>query len=121
VRPAWVWQRKRESTFEIVLAIANRGVSGVPGKLWLKLTSIDGRVQLSGSLDAGQPYGGGIREASFLLPRGFTGALHLSAAIEIRPGKIKPVKWACEQPINPDGSITINMKPESDAFWRKGV
>jgi len=30
VRPSWIWQRKRYGTSEIVLAIANDGVSGVP-------------------------------------------------------------------------------------------
>ncbi|MBV9764128.1 MAG: hypothetical protein JOZ48_04710 [Acidobacteriaceae bacterium] len=121
LRPAWVWQRKRQSTFEVLVAIANRGVSGVPGRLWLKLESPGGRVELRGSLDRGQPYGGGVREASFLLPRGFAGRLRLSAQIEIRSGRINRVAWACEQPVNSDGSITIDIKPESDPGWRKGV
>lgn len=121
LRPAWTWQRKRQGAFEIIVAVANRGVSGVPGTLWLHLENRDRRLQLRGSLDRGQPYGGAIREASFLLPHGFADRVHLSAKIEIRPGVMKPVAWACEQPLNSDGSIAIDMKPENDPGWRKGV
>jgi len=121
VRPAWIWQRKRQGTFEIIVAIANRGVSGVPGTLWLELRSKDGRMHLRGSLDRGQPYGAGVREAAFLLPHGLQGPVYLSAGIELRPGVIKPVAWACEQPVNTDGSITIELKPENDPSWRKGI
>ena len=121
LRPAWVWQRKREGTFEVIVAISNRGVAGVPGVLWLQLDGMGDRLQLRGSLDRGQPFGGGIREASFLLPHGYTGALRLSASLEIRPGVLRPVAWACEQPVNADGSITIKLKPNDDPKWRKGV
>jgi hypothetical protein len=31
------------------------------------------------------------------------------------------VAWACEQPLNEDGSITLDLKPENDPGWRKGV
>ncbi len=33
IRPAWVWQRKRQGTMELVISISNRGVAGVPGVL----------------------------------------------------------------------------------------
>jgi hypothetical protein len=121
IRPSWVWQRKRNGTFELIVGISNRGVAGIPGVLWLQLDSPDKRLQLRGSLDRGQPCGGGIREASFILPQGYTGPLHLSARLEIRPGIMKPVAWACEQPVNSDSSITIEVKLESDRGWRKGV
>jgi hypothetical protein len=121
VRPAWVWQRKRYGTFELIVCVANRGVAGVPGVLWLQVESPDHTLKLEGSLDAGHPYGGGIRQASFLLPKGYGGKLQLSAQIEIRPGVKKPVAWACEQPLNADGSITLELKPDNDPRWRKGV
>lgn len=121
LRPAWIWQRKRAGSFELIVAVANRGVSGVPGRLWLHLSSPDKQFALRGSLDAGQPHGGGIREAAFRLPPGFSGCLYLSAQIELRPGVRKPVAWACEQPLNPDGTISINLRPQNDPHWRKGV
>jgi hypothetical protein len=121
VRPAWVWQRKRYGTFEIVVCVANRGVAGVPGVLWLQLESPDGKLVMRGALDAGQPYGGGIRQASFLLPKGYGGRVHLSVQLEVRPGVKKPVAWACEQPVRPDGSLAVDLKDEKDRGWRKGV
>jgi hypothetical protein len=121
VRPSWVWQRKRNGSFELIIAVSNAGLAGVPGVLWLELSSPDKRLQLHGSLDPGQPYGGGTREASFILPRRYTGPIWLSAKLEIRPGVMKPIAWACEQPLNPDGSITLDVKPENDRGWRKGV
>ncbi len=121
LRPAWVWQRKRYGTSELIVCLSNRGVAGVPGVLWLQVESPDGKLKLRGTLDAGHPVGGGLRQASFLLPQGYVGKVQLSAQIEIRPGVLKPVAWACEQPLNPDGSITVNLKAADDRGWRKGV
>jgi len=121
VRPAWVWQRKRFNTSELVVSIVNRGVAGVPGVLWLTLVSQDAGWKLRGALDPGQPHGGGIRECSFVLPSGFVGNANLSAQLELRPGVFKPIAWACDQQLNSDGSITINVKAHNDPNWRKGI
>ena len=121
LRPAWVWQRKRYGTSELVICIANRGVAGVPGVLWLRIESPDKTVSMEGAFDAGHPYGEALRQASFLLPKGYLGKINLSAQLEIRPGVKKAIAWACEQPVNEDGSITIELKPENDRGWRKGV
>jgi hypothetical protein len=115
LRPAWVWQRKRHGTMEIIVAISNRGVAGVPGVLWLHLESPDGKLKLRGALDPGQPHGGGIRQAAFLLPLGYVGNLHLSAQLEVRPGILRPVAWVCEQ------SAIVPVKGDNDPGWRKGV
>jgi hypothetical protein len=121
LRPSWVWQRKRYGTFEVIVCVNNRGAAGVPGVLWLHLESPDGKIKLRGALDAGHPRGGGLRQASFLLPQGSSGKLSLFAQLEIRPGVKKPIAWACEQPLNADGSISIELKDENDFGWRKGV
>ena len=121
LRPSWVWQRKRYDTFELIVCVSNRGAAGVPGILWLHLDSPDKKISLQGALDAGHPHGGGIRQASFLLPKGYSGNVFLSAQLEIRPGMKKPVAWACEQPVSPDGSLRVELKSESDPDWRKGV
>jgi len=121
LRPSWVWQRKRYDTFEVIVCVNNQGVSGVPGVLWLHLDSPDNKVSLKGALDPGHPHGGGLRQGSFLIPKGYLGRLNLSAQLEIRPGVMRPVAWACEQPVNPDGSITIELKDANDRGWRKGV
>jgi hypothetical protein len=121
LRPSWIWQRKRYGTAELIICISNRGVAGVPGVLWLHLEGADQKLRMQGALDAGHPHGGGIRLSSFLLPKGYLGDVKLSAHLEIRPGVKRPVAWACEQPVNVDGSIKIALKSDSDPGWRKGV
>jgi len=69
LRPSWVWQRKRYGTSELIVCLSNRGVSGVPGVLWLQLESPDQKLKLRGALDAGQPYGGGLRQLPFCFPQ----------------------------------------------------
>jgi hypothetical protein len=61
------------------------------------------------------------KEYAGLLPKEYAGKLNLSAQLEIRPGTMRPVAWACEQPLNPDGSINIELKNANDHGWRKGV
>ena len=85
LRPSWVWQRKRYDTFEVIVCIGNRGVAGVPGVLWLHLESPDGEVDCAALLIAGHPHGGGLRQASFLLPKGYAGKLNLSAQLGDSP------------------------------------
>ena len=121
LRPSWVWQRKRSGTSELVISVSNRGVASVPGVLWLQIASPDGNFKLKGSLDPGYPLAGGLRLGSFLLPAGYTGKVKLSAELELRPGVLKPIAWACEQPVDPDGSISIEVKSMNDPKWRKSV
>ena len=121
VRPSWVWQRKRYGTSEVIVGVANDGVAGVPGALRLTLESDDGKVRLSGSLDAGHPHGGNLREASFVVPREATERrFRLRTELETH-GVRRPVHWACEQPLEPDGSFLIELKPFDAPGWRKGV
>ena len=121
LRPSWVWQRKRFGTSELVVAISNRGAASVPGILWLQIANSDGGFKLRGSLDPGYPHGGGIRLGSFKLPMGYAGKILLSAEIEMRPGVLKPVAWATEQAVGPDGSIVLDVKTMNDPKWRKAI
>ena len=122
VRPSWIWQRKRYGTDEIIVAVSNDGVAGVPGVLRLYLESPDGKIQLGGSLDAGHPHAGKIRQASFLLPKDSDGmTLKIRAEIETKGGIRRPVNWATAQPANPDGSISFQLLRSNDPKWRKGV
>ena len=122
VRPAWIWQRKRYETDEIIVAVSNDGVAGVPGVLRLHVESVDGKLQLSGSLDAGHPHAGKIRQASFLLPKNSDGLkLKIRAEIETKGGIRRPVNWATAQRANSDGSIDVQLLKRDDPKWRKGV
>ncbi len=122
VRPSWVWQRKRYGTSELVIAFANDGVAGIPGVLRVCAETPDGKVRVGGSLDAGHPYGGRLRQASFVLPKGLEGQqVNLRAELETRGGIRRPVRWACAQRLNPDGSLPVRLKPFGDQDWRKNV
>jgi hypothetical protein len=121
VRPSWVWQRKRYGTAELVIAVANDGVAGVPGVLRVYVETPDGQVRVGGGLDAGHPCPGRIRLASFVLPPGLDGRqVVLRAELETK-GVRRPVRWACAQPLNADGSLAVRLKRHDDNGWRKGV
>jgi len=121
VRPSLIWQRKRYGTMELILGIANDGMAGVPGVLGIYAESLDGKIKVGGNLDAGEPRAGQIRQASLILPKGMDGQqVVLRAELEVK-GVRRPVRWACRQPTNPDGSLTIRLKKGSDSDWRKGV
>ncbi|MFN2531371.1 MAG: hypothetical protein ABR555_08745 [Pyrinomonadaceae bacterium] len=121
VRPSWIWQRRRYGTDELIVAVTNDGVAGVPGLLRLYVESIDEKVKIGGALDAGQPYAGKVRQASFLLPKGSDGQkMRIRAEIETK-GIRRPVQWATSQPTNSDGSITFQLLRHDDQKWRKGV
>lgn len=121
VRPSLIWQRKRYDTMELILGVVNDGVAGVPGVLGIYAESMDGRVRAGGNLDAGQPHAGQLRQVSIILPKGMDGQqVKLRAELEVKSVK-RPVRWACEHPTNPDGSLTIRLKNGSDSGWRKGV
>jgi hypothetical protein len=121
VRPSWVWQRRREGATELVVALANDGVAGVPGVLRVHAETPDGAVRVGGGLDAGHPHGGRLRQASFRLPRALEGGMvRLRAEIETR-GVRRPVRWACAQPVNADGSLDVRLLAADDPKWRKGI
>jgi len=121
VRPSIIWQRKRYDTMELILGIVNDGVAGVPGILGIYAETADGRVKVGGNLDAGQPIAGKLRQASIILPKDMDGQqIVLRAEIEVK-GVRRPVRWACHERTNPDGSLTIRLKKGSDPDWKKGV
>jgi hypothetical protein len=104
------------------VAFANDGVAGVPGVLRVDVKTPEGKLIAGGALDAGHPYGGKLRQGAFLLPRELEGhAVHLVAEIETKGGIRRPVRWACEQPLEADGAFRVEVKKQSDPDWRKGV
>jgi hypothetical protein len=122
VRPSWIWQRKRYGANELVFAFANDGVAGVPGLLRITLRNDAGQTVGSGCLDAGHPYGGKIRLAALPVPRELEGKpLFLSAELEGKGAIPRPVRWACQQPVESDGSLRFLVKSQGDPNWRKNV
>jgi len=119
VRPAWVYRRKRYGRIELIVVVKNDGVAGVPGSLKVWVENPKKKIKVGGSLDPGHPYAGKFRQASFLLPEGadYEGCT-LRAEIETK-GVVRPVKWATEQAINEDGTITIAPYGAGRMAWRK--
>jgi hypothetical protein len=91
----------------LIIGFANDGIAGVPGVLRVSVASEDGKVSAEGSLDAGYPLPGKVRQAKFPLPKGTNWkGLRLRAEIEVK-GQRYPVRWACRQGVNADGSLTL--------------
>jgi hypothetical protein len=115
VRPSFIWQYQEGETQGLIIGFANDGIAGVPGALRVHMTSDDGKVNVGGSLDPGYPLPGRIRQAQFVLPPGNDWkGLHLRAEIEVK-GIRHPVRWACHQKLNSDGSLTLrpNLRESS--------
>jgi hypothetical protein len=107
VRPSFIWSYQDSGYEGLIIGFANDGIAGVPGVLRVTVESQDGRVLKSGCLDPGYPLPGKIRQAQFVLPQGTKWqGLKLKAEIEVK-GMRYPVRWACHQKLNDDGSLTL--------------
>jgi hypothetical protein len=107
VRPSFIWSYKDAGTLGLIVGFANDGIAGVPGVLRVTVESQDGKVLKSGCLDAGYPLPGKIRQAQFVLPNvSDWKGLKLRAEIEVK-GMRYPVRWACHQKLNDEGSLTL--------------
>ncbi len=107
VRPSWVWSYEEAGYPGLIIGFANDGIAAVPGVLRVSVASEDGKVRVEGSLDAGYPLPGKVRQAKLPLPKGTNWkGLRLRAEIEIK-GQRYPVRWACRQGLNADGSLML--------------
>jgi len=82
--------------------------------LRLTVFSEDGKIRVSGCVDAGYPKPVGVHQAMLVLPAGLKPeSLRLKAELEVK-GVLYPVRWACRQKLNDDGSLTLrhNYRPE---------
>jgi hypothetical protein len=122
IRPAWIWQRKRWGAMELIVAVANDGVAGIPGSLRLTVENTEVSFRQSGTLDRGHPHAGKVRQASFILPQGIGHAeLKLSVQLESKADVRRSIKWSCVQHLNADGSFPIQLKDANAPGWRKGI
>ena len=111
-RPSWIWHYEKEGFPRIILGLANDGISGVPGALRVYLKNDQGTVLAGGSLDAGFPLPGKVRQVELPLPKDTNWkALKLFAEIEVKSIRY-PVLWACREALNDDGSLSLrsNLK-----------
>ena len=107
VRPSWIYTYKEGGYPGLIIGFANDGIASVPGVLRISVLSADGKVLASGGLDAGYPLAGKVRQAKFALPKDAVWkGLRLKAEIEVK-GQRHPVRWACQQKLNDDGSLIL--------------
>ena len=107
VRPSWVWTYEERGEPGLIIGFTNDGIAGVPGALRVSVGTEFGQTLFAGSLDAGYPLPGHVRQAQFPLPKGSAWqGLRLKAEIEVK-GQMHPVRWACRQKVNADGSLTL--------------
>ncbi|MEA2064007.1 MAG: hypothetical protein U9P14_09945 [Gemmatimonadota bacterium] len=117
VRPAWIWQREHMNVPELVIGFANDGVAGVPGVLRVTVSSLNGRFTKTGCLDAGRPYGGQVRQANFFLPESMYGQKLKIRGELLTNGVARPLQWACAEKLNPDKSLTVQLKEKGKLVW----
>ena len=107
VRPSWIWNYEKEEHPGLVIGLVNDGVACVPGALRLTVFSEDRQSSVSGCVDPGYPMTRGVRQAMLPLPKGTDWkGLRLKAELEVK-GQRHPIAWACRQPLNADGSLTL--------------
>ena len=107
VRPSFIWSYEAEKNPGLIIGFANDGIAGIPGTLRVTVVSEDGKVNVSGCLDPGYPLPGKIRQAQFVLPKGTRWeGLKLRAELGVK-GLRYPVRWACRQKTNADGTLTL--------------
>jgi hypothetical protein len=114
IRPSFIWTFTRDGANGLVIGLANDGITPVPGVLRLTMFSGDSKVNVSGCVDPGFPKPTGVHQAMLMLPGGVQWqGLRLKAELEVK-GVRHPVRWACRQKVNADGSLTLrhNYKPD---------
>jgi hypothetical protein len=103
--------------------VKNDGAASPPGILRIYVSDREGSFKAGGGLDPGHPYPDSLRICRIVLPLNtrwkvekskdassggsFEFPLRLFAELEFY-GKRYPVRWACSEPLNEDGSITIS-------------
>lgn len=114
VRPSWVWTYEAGEDRGLVVGLVNDGIAGVPGVLRVSVLDAAGQVLTAGGLDAGYPLPHHVRQAKLALPKGTDWrGLCLKAEIEVK-GQRHPVRWACKQTLEPDGSLRLRPTPGID-------
>ena len=107
VRPSFIWSYEDNGSLGLIVGFANDGIAGVPGVLRVTVENEEGKPLNSGCLDAGSPLPGKVRQAQFVLSQGTKWqGLRLRAEIEVK-GMRYPMRWACHQKLNDDGSLTL--------------
>ena len=111
IRPAWIWIYGDPPHMGLIVGLSNDGISGIPGVIRLTALEQSGNPISSAKLDAGHPIPHQVRLARLELPEdvGWEGT-RLKAELIVKEMS-HPIRWACRESINPDGSITLTRNP----------
>jgi hypothetical protein len=112
IRPAWIWLYEGAPHMGLIVGLANDGISGVPGTVRLSLCDANGRPIADAVLEPGHPVPHQVRLARLELLEGtnWEGA-RLRAELIVK-GLSHPLRWACRESLNPDGSITLTRNQD---------
>jgi hypothetical protein len=114
VRPSFIWGYEDAGRVGLIVGFANDGIAGVPGVLRITMETAEGKRLCGGCLDAGYPLPGKIRQAQFVLPPGIKWqGMRMRAEIEVK-GMRYPVRWACHQQLNEDGTLTLRLNRKNE-------
>jgi hypothetical protein len=106
LRPAWIWTYG-ESASGVIVGLSNDGISGVPGVVRLSLLDQNGSILAASTLDAGHPIPHQVKLLQLELPSGAGWeGMYLKAELIVK-GVVHPIRWACREPLNPDGSLIL--------------
>ena len=109
VRPAWIWTYGESSHWGLIVGLANDGISGIPGLIRLTLLDQSNRPISTATLEAGHPTPHQVRLTRLELPAGLGWeGMRLKAELIVKDA-IHPMRWACRESLNPDGSITLQQ------------
>jgi hypothetical protein len=107
LRPAWIWTYGEPSHTGLIIGLTNNGISGVPGQVRLTLLDSRGNPISGSTLDVGYPLPHQVRLVRLELPAGVNWERTSLKAELIVKDIIHPIRWACREPVNPDGSISL--------------
>ncbi|PKO19050.1 MAG: hypothetical protein CVU39_00430 [Chloroflexi bacterium HGW-Chloroflexi-10] len=107
LRPAWIWVCGNQTESVLIVGLANDGISNVPGIVRLTLLDQKGHPVSEATLEAGHPIPHQVRLAHLKLPAGVEWiGMSLKAELIVK-GVNHPIRWACREPVNSDGSLTL--------------
>ncbi len=106
LRPAWIWTYG-ETSSGVIVGLSNDGISGVPGVIRVSLLDQNGSMLAASTLDAGHPIPHQVKLLQLELPAGAGWeGMYLKAELIVK-SVVHPLRWACREPLNPDGSLTL--------------
>jgi len=112
LRPAWIWTYGETTPAGLIVGLANDGISGVPGAARLTLLDQNDHSVAESTLEAGHPTPHQVKLARLELPAGIGWeGMRLQAHLVVK-GVSHPIRWACREPENPDGSIALKRNQD---------